>query len=269
MDWSTVVPLITAGVSTAGQIAAQRNAAQQGGVAVPAGGGGDGANWAALATAGIQAAGQLAANRQAGRERQAVLQGPVDRLNQDAATSTLGIKQRALDAQDAARLARAMGILQESREGRQAAGQRASNSVRGDILANAQDARFSGNSRIPQFSFSGGLRPSMFSGNTRQLGAEMSREALLDQLKGNPTPFSSLPEADYSRILDAKPIPGATPLPEGSRMDAILQAIGQYGGLAAAGMGAYQQAAKPQQPMVQPPPSGYTGGPVMGGRHGY
>lgn len=194
MDWSTVVPLITAGVSTAGQIAAAR---------------------------------------QQGRQAQAAQQVPIDRMNQDAATSTLGVQQRALDAQDAARLARAMGILQEQRAGREAPGQRASNAVRGDILANAQDATFSGSSRIPRFEFGGGLRPSMFSGATRQLGGEMSRQALVDQLKGESTPFSDLPEADYSRILDAKPIPGGTPLPEGSRMDSVLQAIGQYGGLAA------------------------------------
>lgn len=207
MDWATVVPLITAGVSTAGQIAAAR---------------------------------------QQGRQAQATQQVPVDRLNQDAATSTLGVQQRALDAQDAARLARALGMLQEQKAGREAPGQRASNSVRGDILANAQDSTFSGSSRIPSFSFGGGLRPGLFSGNTRQLGSEMSRQAVIDQLKGESTPFSDLPAADYSQILNAKPIPGGTALPEGGRMDSILQAIGQYGGLAAGvmqGMGGSQGAA--------------------------
>lgn len=215
MDWATVVPLITAGVSTAGQIAAAR---------------------------------------QAGRQAQASQQVPVDRLNQDAATSTLGVQQRALDAQDAARLARALGVLQEAAAARQAPGQRASNAVRGDILANAQDASFSGPSRVPKFEFSGGLRPSMFSGNTRQLGAAMSREALMDQLAGSPKPFSALPEADYSRILNAQPVPGGTPLPEGSKMDAILQAIGQYGGLAAGVAGAYQGGQAPP-PQAQPVPT--------------
>ena len=194
MDWATVVPLVTAGVNMAGQVAAAR---------------------------------------QQGRQAQAQQQVPVDRLNQDAATSTLGVQQRALDAQDAARLARALGVLQEQKAGREAPGMRASNAVRGDILANAQDATFSGSSRIPKFEFQGGLRPSMFSGSTRQLGSEMSRQALVDQLKGESTPFSDLPEADYSKILNAPAIPGGTALPEGSRMDAVLQAIGQYGGMAA------------------------------------
>lgn len=193
----------------------------------------DWATIAPLVTAGVGAAGQIAAARQQGRQAQAQAQVPVDSLNQRAAESTLSVKQRALDAQDAARLARALGVLQEERAGREAPGQRASNSVRGDILAHSQDASFSGSSRIPKFEFEGGLRPSMFSGNTRQLGAEMSRQALLDQLGGESTPFSDLPDADYSKILDAPAIPGGTALPQGGKMDSILQAIGQYGGLAA------------------------------------
>lgn len=212
MDWATVMPLVTAGVSTAGQIAAAR---------------------------------------QAGRQAQAQQQAPIDRLNQDAQTSTLGIQQRALDAQDAAKLARALGILQEAEAARKAPGQRASNAVRGDILANAQDVKLGGlSSRIPKMEFTGGLRPGLFSGNTRQLGSEMSRQALLSQLKGDPTPFSSLPEADYSRILNAKPISGGTPLPEGGKMDSILQAIGQYGGLAA---GVYQGMNQPSAPAPSAP----------------
>jgi len=220
-----------------------------------------------LITAGVGMAGQIAAARQQGRQAQAQQQVPIDRLNQDAATSTLGVQQRALDAQDAARLARALGILQEQKAGREAPGQRASNSVRGDILANAQDSTFSGGSRIPSFSFGGGLRPSMFSGNTRQLGAEMSRQALVDQLKGEATPFSDLPEADYSRILNAPAIPGGTALPEGSRMDSVLQAIGQYGGMAAGVMNAMNQpgasASAPSMP-VQPTPMAQMPGTPVG-----
>ena len=244
MDWATIMPLVTAGVSTAGQIAAAR---------------------------------------QQGRQAQAQAQVPVDRMNQDAATSTLGIQQRGLDAQDAARLARALGMLQEQRASLEAPGMNASNAVRGDILANAQDAEFSGPSRVPKFEFSGGLRPSMFSGNTRQLGSAMSRDALMSQLKGSATPFSDLPEADYSQILNAKPVPGATPLPEGSRMDSVLQAIGQYGGLAA---GVYNGMNPPSTPAPTMPtapsqtplaqmPWGNVGAPqapprpVMAGGTGY
>jgi hypothetical protein len=191
-----------------------------------------------LITAGVSAAGQVAAARQAGRQAQAGAQVPVDQLNQSAYQTDISTKQRGLDAQDAARLARALGMLQEQAAARKAPGERASNSVRGDVLANAQDATFSGSSRIPKFEFGGGLRPSMFSSSTRELGRNMSREALVDQLKGPSTPFADLPEADYSGVLDAPGAPRGTALPEGSRLDSVLQAIGQYGGLAAGVMNA-------------------------------
>jgi len=193
-------------------------------------------DWASiipLVTAGVGAAGTIAAARQQGRQAQAAAQVPVDQLNQNAYQTDLAGKQKGLEAKDAALLARAMGMLQEQQAGRNAPNQRASTSVRGDILANARDASFSGSSRIPKFSFDGGLRPSMFSDNTRKLGGEMSRAALLDQLKGESTPFADLPAADFSSVIDAKGAPTGTALPEGSRLDSILGAIGQYGGLAA------------------------------------
>jgi hypothetical protein len=216
----------------------------------------DWATIAPLVTAGVGAAGQIAAARAKGQQQQAAAQVPVDQLNQRGAESTLGVQQRALDAQDAARLARAIGVLQEESAGRKAPGERASTSVRGDILANARGVQFNpGNGRIPKHEFSGGLSPDLFSDDTRELGRNMSRSALLDQLGGESTPFSDLPEADYSKILDAQAIPGGTALPEGSRMDSVLQAIGQYGGLAAGVAGAYQggqQPAAPTAPGVSP-----------------
>lgn len=218
MEWSTVMPLITAGVSTAGQIAAAR---------------------------------------QQGRQAQAAAQVPVDQLNQNAYQTDISSRQRGLDAQDAALLARALGQLQERQAALQSPGMRASNAVRGDILANAQDVEFNpGNGRIPVHSFSGGLRPSMMSADTRELGRNMSRQALLDQLKGDPTPFSDLPAADYSSIINAPGAPRGTALPQGSRLDSVLQAIGQYGGLAAGVasqfQGGGQQAGAPSAPGVSP-----------------
>lgn len=76
----------------------------------------------------------------------------------------------------------------------QAPGMRAGNAVRGDVLANAQDAQIQGpvtgtKGRVPQIT--GGLRPSLMSGNTRALGSQMSRDALLSQMSGpafQPTP---------------------------------------------------------------------------------
>jgi len=185
-----------------------------------------------LVTAGVSAAGQVAASRQKGREAQAAAQVPVDQINQAAHRTDVDAKQEGLKAQDAALLARAAGMLSEQAAARKAPGERANTSVRGDILANAVDSTFHGSSRIPKFSFEGGLHPGMFSGNTRKLGGEMSRAALLDQLSGEKTPFADLPAADFSSVINSKS-PNATALPEGSKLDAILGAIGQYGGIGA------------------------------------
>lgn len=90
-----------------------------------------------------------------------------------------------------------------------APGKRASNSVRGDILANAQDVSIGLPSTIPQTTISGGLRPSMFSANTRALGGEMSSQALASQQAGDT--FSDLPAP-----------PELTPLPQAGKTDSIL-----------------------------------------------
>lgn len=53
----------------------------------------------------------------------------------------------------------------------------ASNSVRGDILSNAKDVSIAAPSNIPVPQISGGLRPSMFSDSTRQLGKTITANA--------------------------------------------------------------------------------------------
>lgn len=78
---------------------------------------------------------------------------------------------------------------------------RAGQSVRGDVLANSQDANISGlPSYITKPTIAGGLRPSMLSKDSRSLGTDLSRQALLNQLKGDtfapqqPLPTLSTPE---------------------------------------------------------------------------
>src|SRR5581483_3475643 len=65
-----------------------------------------------------------------------------------------------------------------------APGQRAATSVRGDILANAQPFRFTGGTQmvghIPVPQSEGGLSPALFSSATRQLGGQLSSQALAD-----------------------------------------------------------------------------------------
>jgi hypothetical protein len=97
-----------------------------------------------------------------------------------------------------------------------AVGTRANNSVRGDIMANAQDAHISMPSTIPKTTISGGLRPSMFSANTRQLGADMSAGALADSRA--PSPLLAPP-------------PLAEPSQAG-KLDSILNTASSIGSLA-------------------------------------
>ncbi len=73
----------------------------------------------------------------------------------------------------------------------EAPSERARNSVRGDILASAQPSTITGpitgtHGQVPQIS--GGLSPALLSGNSRQLGGAMSRDALLSQMQGDVVP---------------------------------------------------------------------------------
>lgn len=114
--------------------------------------------------------------------------------------------------------------LAQRRFGLEAPGARASNAVRGDILARAQDATVDAGSLGPNIhvpTISGGLRPSMFSDSTRQLGGLMSAQALAGQQAGDtfdPLTYNAPP-----------PIPGLTPLPESGTLDSILNTAGVVG----------------------------------------
>jgi hypothetical protein len=110
-----------------------------------------------------------------------------------------------------------------------APGKRASNSVRGDILANAHDVAISGLPKgvnVP--TITGGLRPSMFSDNTRALGGLMSTQALEQQRAGDQ--FAPLP--DMPGYTAPPSAPGLTPLPQASTLDKILTTTGTIGSLA-------------------------------------
>lgn len=129
-----------------------------------------------------QTAAQIEAGRAGGNVAQAKLQQTQDQLAQNRALLAL----------------RAPGI-------------EAGNSVRGDVLANSQDASFSG---LPSYihipNMQGGLRPSMLSQNSRDLGGVMSRNALAHQMSGDD-------------------VPNLTPLPQSNGLDTTLQGIGLGG----------------------------------------
>lgn len=97
-----------------------------------------------------------------------------------------------LDAyqQNVANEARFRSMLESRRLSLEAPQRRADNSLRGDRLANAQDLEITLPSNIPASTMTGGFRPSMWSENTRQLGRQMSADALAgsgtDELTGLP-----------------------------------------------------------------------------------
>lgn len=103
----------------------------------------------------------------------------------------------------------------------QAPQMRAANAARGDLLANVQDVSV-GAPRGTRLS--GGTRPSLLSENSRNLGRQMSRDALLSQMKGDPfTP---------------------TPLPQSGKLDTLLAILGGVG----TGVDAWRTARPPQPP---------------------
>lgn len=108
-----------------------------------------------------------------------------------------------------------------------APGKLANQSVRGDVLANGQDAAVSGLPsyiHVPQMS--GGLRPSMLSASSRALGGQMSRNALADSTSGKYTDLPALPS-----------IPSATAMPDPSALQSLLSKTGIASGAASAGGG--------------------------------
>lgn len=54
--------------------------------------------------------------------------------------------------------------------------------MRGDLLANAKDVNLEMPSDVPEFNFTGGLKPSALGPNSRAFGRELSRQALLNQM---------------------------------------------------------------------------------------
>lgn len=216
---------------------------------------GVGAGTAGAIGAGIGAAGgllskvgevaaPLAAGRAARRIDESHIQQDQDRLNQQRYGNVLA----GANLDTTRQFSNANLDLNRRQFGLQAPQARASNAVRGDILANAQDFSFGAPSmvgNIPVPTSSGGLRPSIFSENTRNLGRLMSEQALSGQQAGDnfaPLNFSPVPS-----------VPELTPLPEAGALDKVLTTagtIGSLGGTFADFLKRYQTARTP--PFVEP-----------------
>lgn len=193
-------------------------------------------DWGSLISAGAQIAGSYAASKAQGRAAEAQLNQRQDTGAQNAYATDKSLDLEALVRAYQAELDRSKGIMSEYEQKLAAPQSSASNAVRGDILANVQDVGFDAPPGVNVTSFSGGLRPSLLSGNSRALGQQMSKEALLDALSGGgPTPYSNQAPLDLSSIT-GRTAPEQTALPQPSGMDKVLEQIGLWGGLASAGL---------------------------------
>lgn len=189
-------------------------------------------DWSQVISAGSQIAGAYAQSKAQGRAAEATINQAQDRTAQGAYATDKSLDLEAMVRAYGAEMDRAKGQLAEYEARLAAPQQRAANSVRGDILANVQDVGVSGPPGVNVTSFSGGLRPSLLSGNSRALGGQMSKEALLSELANDdPMPFGSMNPVDLSSITGRR-APEQTGLPQASGMDKVLEAIGTYGGLA-------------------------------------
>jgi hypothetical protein len=198
----------------------------------------DAAAWIGLIQTGAQLAGSIAASKAQGRAAEATINQRQDQGAQNAYATDKSLDLEAMVRAQQAELDRMKGVMSEYDTKLSAPQSRAANSVRGDILANVQDVGVSAPDGVNVTSFSGGLRPSLLSGNSRALGQQMSKEALLDALSGGgPTPFSGMKPMDLSSIT-GRTAPEQTELPQASGMDKVLENIALYGGLASAGMNA-------------------------------
>lgn len=179
--------------------------------------------------------GNLAGGRAKGKEAAANANQQQDVLR----TSQYGTQQnaviQALLAAEAGRMNRAQLDLLRRTFALNAPTTRAQQAVRGDVMSRAQDVRVPDHPRANVVRIEGGMRPSMLSGNTRALGAEMSRKALVDQLAGDK--FQDVPEQNWGGAV-LQP-PGVTPLPKASGFDKFLNIAAPIAGAVGGGMQAY------------------------------
>lgn len=146
-------------------------------------------------------------------------------------------QMNALQSGSAEKLAQGNQELDQRKLALTAPSVRAGQSVRGSIMQNAQPVTLSGlpdriSSRIP--TISGGLSPALFNADTRALGGELTRKALIDQLKGDE--FAPMERTNFqSGVL---PQPKLEDFQQSGLLEKILGGLG----LAGSAMGAAGEA---------------------------
>lgn len=204
-------------------------------------------DWGAIIQAAstiAPAVANIAGSRAKGRADEAKIAGEYDTGTLDRYKTDKSLDLEALVAKYQAELERSKGVIDEYETRLEAPQQRASNAVRGDMLRNLQDVTVSAPRGVNVTSFSGGLRPSVMSPETRQLGGVMTKEALISALEDDaPRPFSTMRPFDVSPITSRR-APAQTPMQEPGKMDKIMEQIALWGGLAGVGANAFAPQAR-------------------------
>lgn len=133
---------------------------------------------------------------------------------------------------------------------------RARQSVRGSLLQNLQPLQLSGlpdrvSSRIP--TQTGGLTPAAFNSDTRALGGELTRAALMDQLRGDS--FAPMTQTNFQEGI--LPAPQLEALQRSGLFEQILGSLG-FGASLVGGVGGAVQGAR--APNYDDQLYGYGGG---------
>jgi hypothetical protein len=190
----------------------------------------------------IGAGGDIARGAEQGRAQGRVSEADIQQAQDRVALQRAQLETQQADSRNQFGLNAAGVDLNQRNFALEAPGRRASNAVRGDILSRAQDVSFGNvgpNVRIP--TISGGLRPSMFSGATRQLGTDMTNQALSGQQAGDT--FAPL------AYQAPAPIPELTALPQAGKVDTILNTAGIVG----TGVDVFQDWLKNRKPKAAAP----------------
>lgn len=147
--------------------------------------------------------------------------------------SLYGTRQNA--ALDAARLGSSERLnqagldLDQRRHALAAPGVRGRQAVRGSLMQHLQPVSFSGlNPRINVPTMTGGLTPAALGPEVREMGALLSRQAILDQLKGDT--FDPMTSTDFNASL--LPAPKLQEYERSGLLDKILGGLGLAGNIA-------------------------------------
>ncbi len=185
-------------------------------------------DWGQIAKVGMNLASQYADNRQQGR---------IAAANAQQTQNSQGIAQNSSQNNVLLQMAQ-IELLRKQMEEANRAG-RAQQTVRGDLQANVQDARFSRPTGVPDMALSGGLRPSALGPNAREAGRTLSSQALSALQRGD----------SFMPLNPTGPIDLSANMPQESWFDKLLAGVGAVGGA----VSSYQQTqrADEQQQFMQ------------------